>query len=210
MQLAHKQIYFSGAFFFLDETLHTKAKKRPTSRAEASSDSDHHLPSLDSGIEMIQQGEVTDADDSDVEMLVPSEAVRIVESDIDSQSDFENVSSDTELLIEERREEVRIQNAIGRVGRAKRNLVRYRQQCTSCVTCCLDCTPRKACTLVGTKLRAGGSKMKLMLRLIRDRRVIISTLLYGMLAFATIIVQEVCYSANILYVCIPINYKNNF
>ena len=140
---------------------------------------------------------MTEADESDVELLVPSQTIQIVESDIDSQSDFENVSSDTELLLDERREEVRFQNKLGLLGRAKRNLLSYRQQCKSCVTCCLDCTPRKACMLVGTKLRAGGSKLKMMLRLIRDRRVIISTSLYGLLAFATIITQEVHYSADI-------------
>ena len=142
---------------------------------------------------MSRQGEVTEAaDESDVELLVPSETIQIVESDIDSQSDFETVSSDTELLLEERRAEVRFQNELGHLGRAKRKLLSYRQQCKSCVTCCLECTPRKACTLLGTKLRAGGSKLKMMLRLIRDRRVIISTSLYGMLAFGSIIIQEVC------------------
>ena len=141
--------YCTGGYFFLDETLHTKIKKRRTSSSELNSDSDHLLPSLDPDNEMSnwQQGEVTDAD----EFLGLLDGVKLKSWDCS-------------------------------------------QQCESCIiiTCCLDCTPRKACRLVGEKLRAGVSKLKMMLPLIYDRRVIISTSLYGILAFASIMTQEVC------------------
>ena len=200
-------IVYIGAYFFLDETLHTKIKNRRGSRSEASSDSDPLLsPSLDSGIEMSQQGEVTDAEESDVEPLVLSETIQIVESDIDSQSDFEDVSSSTELLLEERRnapdfkEQVKYRNTLGFLGRTKYKLRSCNQQCKSCITGCLACTPKKACTLIDTKLRAGWSKLKMMLSLIRDRRVIVSTSLYGILAFASIMSQEV---RMLLQKCLP-------
>ena len=148
---------------------------------------------------MNQQGEVTDAEESDVEPLILSETIQIVESDIDSQSDFEDVSSSTELLLEERlrntrnfKEQVKFRGSLGFLGRAKHKVRSCSQQCTSCITCCLECTPRKACTMICTKLKAGGSRLKMMLGLIRDRRVIISTSLYGILAFGSIISQEVC------------------
>ena len=151
--------YCTGGYFFLDETLHTKIKKRQTSRSELSSDSDRLLPSLDSGNEMSnwQQGEVTDADES-----------------------------------------------LGHLGAAKHKSWDCSQQCDSCVmisTCCLNCTPRKACTLVGEKLRAGGSKLKMMLPLIYDRRVIISTSLFGFVAFISLMTHEVSCCVKVSAIC---------
>ena len=104
-----------------------------------------------------------------------------------------SVDSDNEMSNWQQGEIFDADESLELIGRAKHDLWNCSQQCESCImtTCCLDCTLRKVCTLVGTKLRDGWSKLKMMLRLMYDRRVIISTSLYGTLAFASIMTQEV-------------------
>ena len=186
---------------FLDETLHTKKKKKKSRRVSDQSDC-----SLSSDIEMRQQGsgERTETDDSEIEMNGTTSL--IAESDIDSQSDFEIVSaesSDVELLVrapqhsKRRRWITRIKNAPSKAAeRAKEGLRHYREQCISCVMWCTqckcECSVEKTKSYVVKKSKAGVAKLKMMLGLLRDRRVLLSTGLYGLLGFTTVLSNEVC------------------
>ena len=51
------------------------------------------------------------------------------------------------------------------------------------------------------KLKAGVAKLKMMLTLMRDRRVLLSTMLYGLMAGITIISSEVCKNIVLGYTC---------
>ena len=186
------------AFMFLDETVHTKKKKKKSRRVSDQSES--------SDIEMKKQGsgEGTETDDSEIEMN--GTASLIAESDIDSQSDFEIVSaesSDVELLVQvpqhnkRRRWITKVKNAPSKAAeRAKEGLHHYRQQCISCVMWCTqckcECSVEKTKSYVVEKSKAGVAKLKMMLSLLRDRRVLLSTGLYGLLGFTTILSNEVC------------------
>ena len=192
------------AFVFLDETLHTKKKKKISRRVSDQSDS-----SQSSDVEMRKQGsgEQLETDDSEIEMN--GTASLIAESDIDSQSDFEIVSaesSDVELLVraprhnKRRRWIAKVKNAPSKVVvRAKKRFHHYRQQCVSCVMwwtqCKCECSVEKTKSYVVEKSKAGVAKLKMMLNLLRDRRVLLSTGLYGLLGFITIISNEVCQSS---------------
>lgn len=189
------------AFMFLDETLHTKKKKKKSRR-----DSDQSDCSQSSDIEMKRQGsgERTETNDSEIEMN--GTASLIAESDIDSQSDFEIVSaesSDVELLVrvpqhnKRRRWITKVKNAPSKAAeRAKEELHHYRQQCVSCVMWCTqckcECSVEKTKSCVMEKSKAGLCKLKMMLGLLRDRRVLLSTGLYGLLGFTTVLSNEVC------------------
>ena len=149
-------------------------------------------------------GERTETDDSETEMN--GTARLIAESDIDSQSDFEIVSaesSDVELLVrvpqhnKRRRWITKVKNAPSKAAeRAKEGVRHYRQQCTSCVMWCTQC--KCECSVEMTKSyaveksKAGVAKLKMMLSLLQDRRVLLSTGIYGLLGFITIISIEVC------------------
>ena len=191
------------AFMFLDETLHTKKKKKK-SQAEQVSDQSDCSQSAD--IEMKKQGSGgrTETNDSEIEMN--GTASLIAESDIDSQSDFEIVSaesSDVELLVrvpqhnKRRRWITKVKNAPSKAAeRAKEELHHYRQQCISCVMWCTqckcECSVEKTKSFVMEKSKAGLCKLKMMLGLLRDRRVLLSTGLYGLLGFTTVLSNEVC------------------
>ena len=204
---------------FLDETLHTKKKKKK-SQAEQVSDQSDCSQSAD--IEMKKQGsgERTETNDSEIEMN--GTASLIAESDIDSQSDFEIVSaesSDVELLVrvpqhnKRRRWITKVKNAPSKATeRAKEGLHHYRQECISCVMWCTqckcECSVEKTKSCVMEKSKAGLGKLKMMLGLLRDRRVLLSTGLYGLLGFTTVLSDEVCqrsycdmYSWQVLLAC---------
>ena len=186
---------------FLDETLHTKKKKKISRQVSDQSDS-----SQSSDIEMKKQGsgEQVETDDSEIEMN--GTATLIAESDIDSQSDFEIVSaesSDVELLVRMPRHNKRkwwiakVKNAPSKVVvRAKEGLHHYRQLFVSCVMWCTqckcECSVEKTKSYAVEKSKAGVAKLKMMLNLLRDRRVLLSTGLYGIIGFITIITIEVC------------------
>ena len=199
------------AYVFLDETLHTKKKggsQREQEGASGQSDSSH--VSCNSDIEMMtQDGEEVETANSDAELGGTSDL--IAESDIDSQSDYEVVSaesSDVELLLrvpehkKHRRRRLlnRVRNyAPSKVAvRAKERAHHYRKQCISCATWCThckeECTPRSTRSFVVGKVKAGVAKLKMMLLLMLDRRVLLSTMLYGVIACITIISNEVCKS----------------
>ena len=188
------------AFVFLDETLHTKKKKKISNSRRVSDQSDS---SQSSDVEM-KSGERTERGYSEIEMN--GTATLIAESDIDSQSDFEIVSaesSDVELLVrvprhnKRRRWIAKVKNAPSKVVvRAKKRFHHYRQQCVSCVMwwthCKCECSVEKTKSYAVEKFKAGVAKLKMMLNLLRDRRVLLSTGLYGLLGFITIISNEVC------------------
>ena len=216
------------AYLFLDETLHTKKKKGGSQREQEgvsgqsdssqldSSQLDSSQVSSNSDIEMVKQDGETE--DSDVEMQQLSGASDlIVESDIDSQSDYEVVSaesSDVELLLRvpehkkhRRRWVTRVRNyAPSKVAvRVKERAHHYQKQCIVCVTWCThckeECTPQNTRSFVVRKLKAGVAKLKMMLTLMRDRRVLLSTMLYGLMAGITIISSEVCKNIVLGYTC---------
>lgn len=187
------------ALIFLEETLHTKKKRRSNSRDNSDSSV---ILSEDSGIELMRQERDQEVDDSDVEM------VQIAESDIDSQSDFEVVSSDTELLIESRRrrpQRTKLPGTTALCRKAREKTQEYKDDFHSCVSCCVgikECSSTKARDVFLEKLKAIAAKLKEMFTLLRDGRVLISTSLYGLFAFASIMSQEVSPTHNtiILYI----------
>ena len=184
---------------FLDETLHTKKKKKTRRRISDQSD-------CSQSSEMKKQGggEKAETDDSEIEMN--GTVHLIAESDIDSQSDFEIVSaesSDVELLVrvprhnKHRRWISKAKDIPSKAAeRAKKRLQHYRQQCISCVMWCTHCkcvcSVEKTQSYMVGKTKAAIAKLKVMLNLLRDRRVLVSTGLLGILGFITIIIIEVC------------------
>ena len=186
---------------FLDETLNTKKKKKKSRR-----DSDQSDCSQSSDIEMKKQGSGERAEINDSEIEMNGTASLVAESDIDSQSDFEIVSaesSDVELLVrvpqhnKRRRWITKVKNVPSKAAeRAKEGLRHYRQECISCVMWCTqckcECSVEKTKSYVMEKSRAGLGKLKMMLKLLRDRRVLLSTGLYGLLGFTTVLIDEVC------------------
>ena len=192
------------------------------------------MQSNDSGIELLPSDKI---DSDDAEMIdfsnedTNSDGIVMAESDIDTDSDFERVNSDTELLVAERLE---AKNST----KSRRNYSRFRDRgCFTkfrqhCIPECIftECAPRQcygsarhsimdsyesviACVrylkVCGTTCcrkkwapgEAGsGAKVKLrtfcrsivgLVRLVVDRRVFLSTLLYGLVAFIVIISNEV-------------------
>ena len=167
--------------------------------------------------------------DSDTELIDVTQSemddhndeLMMMESDIDTDSDFERVSSDTELLVRE-----------NRTSETHSSHSKWSKFVKCCIPSCLvsQCGPRQCygrvrnslvdsygCVLLCTECLKecdrsqrskqwtpgevrGQSKRTLkgtylsllnLIRLIFDRRVFLSTLLYGVLAFFTIITNEV-------------------
>ena len=221
------------AYVFLDETLHTKKKdgsQREQQGVSGQSDSSH--VSCNSDIEMMtQDGEEVEREDSDAEMQqLSGTSDLIAESDIDSQSDYEIVSaesSDVELLLRVPEHEKhrrrwllnRVRNyAPSKVAvRAKERAHHYRKQCISCVTWCThckeECTPRNTRSFVVGKLKAGVAKLKMLLTVMRDRRVLLSTVLYGLMSCIAITSNEVCKSSDTPWYMhlnsLPLNKRNH-
>ena len=227
-----------AAFFLLEETHHTKKRsiqKRDDCEENSSSSSDTRSTNLetndssgsllsnDSGIELKMNGNDSDTELIDVmqsEIDDHDDEIVMMESDIDTDSDFERMSSDTELLIHERRTSdthsnrsnfvkrfvpsclIRECGSVQCYGRVRNSLA----DSYGCVVMCTECL--KECGKSHHRKRSwtrreirGQSKRTLkrtsqsVLNLIRltllDRRVFLSTLLYGVFAFFTIITIEV-------------------
>lgn len=184
-------------------------------------DSSGSLLSNDSGIELKMNGSDSDTELIDVtqsEMDDHDDELMMMESDVDTDSDFERVSSDTELLTSEcRTSDTRsscskwtkfvipscLVSQCGPrqcYGRVKNSLVDSYGCILVCTECLKECgkshhskrwTPgevrgQNKRTLKGTCL-----SLLNLIHLIFDRRVFLSTLLYGVLAFFTIITNEV-------------------
>ena len=169
----------------------------------------------DSDTELIDvtQPEIDDQDDE----------LMMMESDIDTDSDFEPVSSDTELLVREHRtsdmhsnhskwskfvnkhfvsscliRECGPQNCYGRIRNSLVDSYGCVLLCTKCLKergykslCNRRWTPGEVKGRSTRPLKGTCQSVLNMIRLIFDRRVFLSTLLYGVFAFFTIITNEV-------------------
>ena len=205
-----------AAFIFLDETLHKSSRGRD---GEDGSDSERK-DSTDSGIELSRQLQEEDEERNEEEdrmMTGTMGSPVMMESDIDSESDggvlsFDEsaAASDTELLINEERSTERNR----RRGRGKGRVRRLRQwtaswsphvvvgqtrsrgsvcwtRCGARATACLDCTPRKFGMFIVTQLKVLLHKLLEVARLMKDRKVVLSTSLYGMYGGIAVMLNEV-------------------
>ena len=192
-------------------------------------DSSGSLLSNDSGIELKMNGSDSDTELIDVtqsEIDDHDDEIVMMESDIDTDSDFEQASSDTELLTHERRTSDTYSNCskfsnfvkhfvpsclirecgpgqcYGRVRNSLADSYGCVKMCTECLKSCVNCrykkqwTPGEVKGQTKAKLRNARQSMLNLLRLILDRRIFLSTLLYALLAFFTITCNEV--SSNII------------
>ena len=155
------------AFVFLDETLHTKKKGGSHREQEGVSDqSDSSHVSCNSGIEMMKQdayGEEVERDDSDAEMQhLTGTSKLIAEGDLDSQSDDEVSSGD--------------------------GCIPFVMWCTHCKE---EFTPRNTRSFVVGKLKSGVAKLKMLLALMCDRRVLFSVVLCGLVSCIAVTSNEV-------------------
>ena len=239
--------HIAAAFFFLEETLSTKKKNRrknnsPEDSAVVTSltgdriDSSGSMQSNDSGIELLPGDKI----DSDAEMIDLSnddrsnDGIMVAESDLETDSDFERVSSDTELLLAERLEatctystrnrqnHTRSHGCLAKLQHycipeciftecapgqcydsARHSVVDSYESVVTCVRCVKLCGTRWCCCRrytprgedtgeeSGEKLTKVRRSIVDLARLVIDRRVSLSTLLYGLVAFIVIIANEV-------------------
>jgi hypothetical protein len=238
----------AAGFFLLEETLHTKKRsiqkrdsyighEESTSSSTSSSnthstnletnDSSGSLLSNDSGIELKMNASDSDTELIDVtqsEIDDHSDEILTMESDVDTtdlDSDFERVSSDTELLIHERRTsgsyssrsnfvKCFIPSCLARecgpgqcYNRVRNSLVDSYGCVVMCgAKCCGTCSKSHHSKRSWTPGEVRGqskrilksvcqSVMNLIRLILLDRRVFLSTLLYAVFAFFTIITIEV-------------------
>ena len=207
-------------------------------------DSSSSLRSNDSGIEMMKNAARLDRVDSDTELIdvtqpeIDDDDLIMVESDIDTDSDFERVNSDTELLYKENKNKQLKFDDRGNESKCSisprlcvpeclvsqcgprqcygsvRNSLLDTYECVAVslehLKGCCSCHQRKW-TPGGVKGQAAG-KLKgtrrsivNLARLVLDRRVFLSTYLYGQLAFFSIMCQEVytpySYNGHVTHLC---------
>lgn len=163
----------------------------------------------DSGIELAK---LPQEDEEKEGELPPSTALVVMESDIDSESDGgglsfdEGVTSDTELLLrdgEQARDDVERRrlwkirqwsaswspNMV--VKRTRTKAGHCRKCCVSCVTKCASCTPSQAGQFLVVKVKLLLHKLLEIGRLITDRRVFLSTTIYGLYGGLHVMASEV-------------------
>ena len=193
---------YTAASLFIEETLHKSRRDSATSSQTTETPS-----STDSGIELARQLQEDDKEPDD-KLLAPDTPL-VMESDIDSEPDDgmtsfdEGITSDTELLIDTREGEERGRWR-GRLRRwsaswSPQVVVRntqskargWRESCGGCVTSCVSCTPRKAWQLLRNKLRLMLHKLLAVARLMGDRKVFLSTSIYGIFGGLHILLSEV-------------------
>ena len=207
----------SAATLFLDETLH-KSKRGSGGGSDGVGGSDggsEGQTSTDSGIELSRQLQDEDDPDAGDSSLAPNSSLAVMESDIDSETDgglLRDVTSDTELLIDEREEPEKSHR--GRVGRMKRwsyswnpdtivkrthNRARQCSTCCgACVTTCVNCTPRQAAVFTVSKLKLLLLKLLEVAKLMTDRKVLLSTSIYGIYGALHVMASEVsCWISSI-------------
>lgn len=199
-----------AAYLFLDETLHTKKKKRDSNEREKETSSD-------SGIELskqVQDDEVEVAVESNIAMAMDrSDSAVVMESDIDTESEAgilsfdESATSDTELLMNVERDSERVGDRRKRFHKVKQwaaswsptviaRTYRHRASvcwtsCGVCMAACSSCTPRQVTRFMAAKLRAFLHKLLEMAKLMMDRRVFLSTSLYSLLGGIAVMLNEV-------------------
>lgn len=197
----------SAASIFLDETLHKT--KRATSSGEAEGQN-----STDSGIELSTQlqDDETHAEDKDCLIQGASISLTVMESDVDSESDGgilsfdEDATSDQELLInthrdasERKRWRIRWRFRQSIASWSPNQVLRRTRNCTgkcwtgcgACATQCINCSPKQAGLFLIVKLNVLLHKLLEVGRLVKDRRVIVSTSLYGLYGGLHVMVNEV-------------------
>lgn len=167
---------------FLTETLEKRRRgQRDEPGTSPPSTSD------DSGLEMVGQAAPEYSSDTDVNS--DSNSLQIMESDIDSSSDLERIGSDVELLVHDRKQP-------GHRGCPKPliTMATTRHSLSGCpVLSCSVCTGGFAAhNATGRLSKSVAMKVKGVLLLLLDRRVLISTSLYGALSFIAIIATVVC------------------
>ena len=234
-----------AAFLLLEESLHSKRTGEREDNGPNLKDSDlgsgttdldtpdstNSLQSIDSGIQLMSNTRLNGLISSDTELInvtqpeIDDDDLIIVESDMDTDSDFDRVNSDSELLFVAERDE-QLTNL------EKARLVEvWRTRSRNCLSSCLSsqCGPRQwydrvrnsltdtyGC-LVGCvaslrgcggcrrnnwtpgevrgqsleKFKGAGRSVIDFLRLILDRRVFVSTFLYGSFAFLVVMCNEV-------------------
>ena len=232
--------FYVAGFFLLEESLHTKEgslKKRdshpgceedsstgsdPYSISLETNDSSGSLLSNDSGIELKMNGSDSDTELIDVtqsKIYDHDDELMIVESDTDTDSDFERVNSDTELLVSEHKtsnttskcskvvkhfipsclvSECGPHQCYGRVRNSLMDSYRCVVVCVECFKGCGKSHHHGTWSTGEVRDHSKSTFVKRMYRsvlnlicLILDRRVFLSTLLYGVLAFFAIICNEV-------------------
>ena len=211
-----------AAWLFLDETLHKKIKKPPQDEPSDQSD-DISTPSQstdDSGIDLSASDPLMTPvrEDSDTEMvnLSPIDSIQsdmddapilMADSDVDTDNDFDAISSDTELMIRER----------GRSGNRRqcpRKLcfnplypcIKFKERIVGCVATPVaiiayfwnaekrgSWSPRKALNkkTISRKAMSVLLGLKRTAVLMLDRRVFLGTFLYALYAFIGIMSVEV-------------------
>ena len=187
-----------AGFCFLSETLHKSKsnwnKQSPDQSHDQSlnessdSDSDYHK----TDIEMIS---LTSDNESEL-------TNGIVESDLSTEVDVSLTDdSDTELLI--RKETVHVQqqplnwkirNKMKRyldpISLGKQFLHHHKEQC---IECCYCCSKETCLSLVHNRTGSSNLSQRILskLKLLIDRRVIVSVLLFGFLGFVAVMANEV-------------------
>lgn len=191
----------SAAAIFLDETLHKTKKTSSSHETEGQN-------STDSGIELSAQLQDDDSHAGDSDCLIPgqSASLAVMESDVDSESDGgilsfdEGATSDQELLVNTQRQR---KNKIWRIRHASwspNQVIRRTQNragkcwtgCGACATQCINCTPKQVGLFLVARLKVLLLKLLEIIRLMKDRRVVLSTSLYGLYGGLHVMVNEVC------------------
>lgn len=193
-----------AASLFLDETLHKTRRAGSSGEAEGQNSSD-------SGIELSTQLQDDGSHEEDKDCLIQrtSASLAVMESDVDSESDGilsfdEDVTSDQELLVNTQRDplkrkkwRIRFRQSIAswspnKVLRRTRNSVgKCWAGCGACATQCIKCSPEQAGLFLIAKLKVLLHKLVEIVQLVKDRRVILSTSLYGLYGGLHVMVNEV-------------------
>ena len=212
---------FSGplaGFIFLDETLHKSSRGGDGDDGSDSERKDSTDSGIELSRQLQEDDEQRNEEEARMMPGAVGSPV-MMESDIDSESDggvlsFDEsaAASDTELLINEDRSTERNRRR-GR-GRGRGRVRRLRQwtaswsphvvvrqtrsrgsvcwtRCGARATACLDCTPRKFGMFLMTRLKVLLHKLLEVARLMKDRKVVLSTSLYGIYGGIAVMLNEV-------------------
>ena len=135
----------------------------------------------------------------------------IVESDVDSESDPEAIASDTELLVNERRRgrtrgRTRVSCWVNPREYFNDTLAKVPRCYAGCITCAVACyscswahqlAREKVKEIMLNQLRTVWSTMKQIFCLMKDRRILLSTSLYGLYGYLSLISIEVGFHLSI-------------
>ena len=187
-----------AAFLFLEETLRKRKNVGPSDESN-DLESDVQNSDTDTDIEMVSLTSESETESAN----------HIADSDEENQSDFTD-SVDTKPLLRNgvsvaiqqppisKRMHLKIKS-LDPIAAGKKLLQIQKDQCIECCYCCpgigeesvslRGCKPSDVCEI----LKKIGRKFLLMFRLMLDRRVIVSTLLYAFIGGTTVTANEVIY-----------------